>query len=178
MEPRADHACAVTQHFYGKKSKVTPPWTMGIMVTGGYRLRGAWTSSVEFLDFRTGKTYYIKYYNKLIFRFSILSLNSHDDDIYNLQRISTGKWTPTLYFPRLTSGRHYHGLTTIGLIPTVFGGWNNGSLSSIERIDYCDRKTGPIWKKTDNFMLLPREKFAYTRTPFEFMSDCDGAENT
>ena len=67
MEPRADHACAVMQHFYGKKSKVTPPWTMGIMVTGGYRLRGAWTSSVEFLDFRTGKTYYIKYYNKLIF---------------------------------------------------------------------------------------------------------------
>ena len=54
MEPRADHACAVVQHFYGKNSKQTPPWTTGIMVTGGYRLKGAWTSSADFLDFRTG----------------------------------------------------------------------------------------------------------------------------
>ena len=54
MEPRADHACAVVQHFYGKKSQLNPPWTTGIMVTGGYRLQGAWTSSVDFLDFRTG----------------------------------------------------------------------------------------------------------------------------
>ena len=53
-EPRADHACAVVQHFYGINSKTVPPWTTGIMVSGGYRLRGAWTSSVDFLDFRTG----------------------------------------------------------------------------------------------------------------------------
>ena len=53
-EPRADHACAVVQHFYGINSKTIPPWTTGIMVSGGYRLRGAWTSSVDFLDFRTG----------------------------------------------------------------------------------------------------------------------------
>ena len=85
-----------------------------------------------------------------------------------------GKWTSLLFFPRLTQGRHYHGLTTIGLIPTVFGGWNNGSLSSIERLDYCGRN-GPEWKETRNFMLLPREKFAYARTPADFISDCDGA---
>ena len=61
MEPRADHACAVVQHFYGKKSQLNPPWTTGIMVTGGYRLQGAWTSSVDFLDFRTGKRERLKY---------------------------------------------------------------------------------------------------------------------
>ena len=63
--PRSDHACAVVQHFYGKQSKASPPWTTGIMVAGGYRLRGAWISSVEFLDFRTGKTYHIGYKNNL-----------------------------------------------------------------------------------------------------------------
>ena len=65
-------------------------------------------------------------------------------------------------------------MTTIGLIPTVFGGWNNGSLSSIERLDYCGSK-GPQWKETKNFMLLPREKFAFARTPADFISDCAGA---
>ena len=85
-----------------------------------------------------------------------------------------GKWTSLLFFPRLNEARHYHGLTTIGLVPTVFGGWNNGSLSSIERIDYCE-SSGPVWKKTKNFMLLPREKFAYARTPSDFVSDCNGA---
>jgi len=137
-EPRADHACAVVQHFYGINSKTIPPWTTGIMVSGGYRLRGAWTSSVDFLDFRTGK------------------------------------WTSLLFFPRLTQGRHYHGLTTMGLVPTVFGGWNNGSLSSIEGLDYCG-SDGPMWKETKNFMLAPREKFAYARTPYDFASDCEGA---
>ena len=53
-QPRSDHACSVVQHFYGRDSKTVPPWTIGIMVTGGYRMRGAWTTSVEFLEFRTG----------------------------------------------------------------------------------------------------------------------------
>ena len=65
-EPRADHACAVVQHFYGKNAKITPPWTTGIMVTGGYRLRGAWTSSVDFLDFRTGMLCKNVVYNNLL----------------------------------------------------------------------------------------------------------------
>ena len=88
--------------------------------------------------------------------------------------IFSGKWTSLLFFPRLNQGRHYHGLTTMGLVPTVFGGWNNGSLSSIERLDYCG-SDGPMWKETKKFMLAPREKFAYARTPYDFASDCEGA---
>ena len=36
----------------------------------------------------------------------------------------------------LTEGRHYHGLTSMGLRPMVFGGWNNGSMSSYELLDF------------------------------------------
>ena len=81
--------------------KIEENWATGIMVAGGYKSHGAWTNTVEFFNFETGK------------------------------------WVPPAFFPQLTDGRHYHGVTTLGLIPTVFGGWNNGSLDSIEQLDYC-----------------------------------------
>lgn len=123
-DARSDHACAVVQH----------KWKTGIMVAGGYKMEGAWMSTVEFFDF--GK----------------------------------GEWIPLAFFPRMTDGRHYHGLTTLGLIPTVFGGWNNGSLSSIEQVNYC--QSTPMWKETQDWLRVAREKFSYARVPKSFLSDC------
>ena len=47
--------------------------------------------------------------------------------------IFPGKWR---LVASLTEGRHYHGLTSMGLRPMVFGGWNNGSMSSYELLDF------------------------------------------
>ena len=52
----------------------------------------------------------------------------------------------------MTEGRHYHGITTLGLIPTVFGGWNNGSLASIEQINYCSQP--PKWTETKDWLKV------------------------
>ena len=89
-----------------------------------------------------------------------------------------GTWTglPLPYFPQMTEGRHYHHITTLGLIPTVFGGWNNGSLASIERIDYCS-KSRPEWKETKDYLLVAREHFASVKVPPDFYKDCaEGGE--
>ena len=92
-------------------------------------------------------------------------------EFFNFQ---DGAWVPTAFFPALKNGRHYHGLTTLGSIPTVFGGWNNGSLSSIEQLDYCttkDRGT-PQWVETLDWLTIPREHFAFARVPPNFYTNC------
>ena len=65
-------------------------------------------------------------------------------------------------------------MTTIGLIPVVFGGWNNGALESAEYLDHCGEK--PEWKPVDKLLLAPREQFAWTRVPKDFLSNCISAE--
>ena len=79
-------------------------------------------------------------------------------------------WTPFTFFPQLSEGRHYHGATSLGLIPTIFGGWNNGSLASIERLNYCT--TPPTWVETKEWLLVGREHFAYAKVPSDFYKDC------
>ena len=60
-----------------------------------------------------------------------------------------------------------------GLIPTVFGGWNNGSLSSIEKLNYCNSlPSGKGWVEEQSWLLIPREHFAYTQIPRDFYQDC------
>ena len=76
----------------------------------------------------------------------------------------------------MKEGRHYHGITTLGLIPTIFGGWNNGSLASIEQINYCT-KPAPEWKETQNYLKVAREHFASVKIPNTFLTDCsEGGE--
>ena len=87
-------------------------------------------------------------------------------EFFNFEK---GEWTPFAFFPQLTDGRHYHGLTTLGLIPTLFGGWNNGSLDSIEYLDYCNEK----WVKNQEWLLVKREHFAYANVPKTFYKDCE-----
>lgn len=77
---------------------------------------------------------------------------------------------PFFFSPQLTDGRHYHGLTSLGLIPTVFGGWNNGSLASIEQLDYCGATEK--WVEKKDWLLVPREHFAYAQVPPDFYNDC------
>ena len=89
-------------------------------------------------------------------------------EFFNFEK---GAWVPLAFFPLLKNGRHYHGLTTLGLIPTVFGGWNNGSLNSIEQLDYCNKK-GPEWVETQEWLNVAREHFAYVRVPHDFYTDC------
>ena len=80
------------------------------------------------------------------------------------------------FFPALKNGRHYHGLTTLGLIPTVFGGWNNGSLNSIEQLDYCTKNKGdwttPKWVESQDWLSVAREHFASARVPNDFYTNC------
>ena len=54
----------------------------------------------------------------------------------------SGKWVPLAHFPSLMEGRHYHGVSTFGLVPHVFGGWNNGSLATVEQLDQCKLPPG------------------------------------
>lgn len=74
-------------------------------------------------------------------------------------------------FPRLNEGRHYNGLANIDFLPFVFGGWNNGSMNSLEYLD--EKIPEPTWKKEKNLhLVVAREKFAYVELPYEFMPDC------
>ena len=86
--------------------------------------------------------------------------------------IERGQFLSPDLFPRLNEGRHYNGLANIEFIPFVFGGWNNGSMSSLEYLD--ERMQSPIWKKATKKLSLriSREKFASVEVPFEFMPDC------
>ena len=94
-------------------------------------------------------------------------------EFFNFQN---GAWVPQAFFPALKNGRHYHGLTTLGLIPTVFGGWNNGSLNSIEQLDYCTQNKGtwttPQWVEFPDWLSVAREHFAYARVPQDFYTNC------
>lgn len=93
-------------------------------------------------------------------------------EFFNFEK---GIWTPFAFFPQMTEGRHYHGITTLGLIPTVFGGWNNGSLASIEQINYCSQP--PKWTETKDWLKVPREHFAAVKIPNTFLKDCsEGGE--
>ena len=82
-----------------------------------------------------------------------------------------GKWASTHHLPRLNEARHYNGLTTIGLVPVVFGGWSNGATRSAEELDFC-HKDGPKWVITKDYLLKPREKFTSMRVPRNFESSC------
>ena len=126
-EARSDMACEVVQY----------KWSVGIMVAGGYKLLGAWTSSVEFFDF------------------------------------GTGKWASTLHFPRMNEGRHNHGLTTVGMLPVVYGGWSNGAIRTAEKLDFCSNP--PKWVIMKDFLLKAREKFATIRVPKSFAESCVNA---
>ena len=55
FEARSGMACQVVQY----------KWTVGIMVAGGYKQEGAWTPSVEFLNFKTGRKGYTYYKQNL-----------------------------------------------------------------------------------------------------------------
>ena len=48
------------------------------------------------------------------------------------------------HFPRLNEARHYNGIGTLDFMPFVFGGWNNGSMSSLEFLD--ERSDIPKWR--------------------------------
>ena len=48
------------------------------------------------------------------------------------------------HFPRLNEARHYNGIGTLDFMPFVFGGWNNGSTSSLEYLD--ERSESPKWR--------------------------------
>ena len=89
-------------------------------------------------------------------------------EFFNFEK---GLWVPLAFFPQLTEGRHYHGLTTLGLIPTVFGGWNNGSLASIEKLNYCGKTAQ--WMETKSWLKVPREHFASVHVPKTFYNDCE-----
>ena len=81
------------------------------------------------------------------------------------------KWMSSLHLPRLNKGRHYHGLTTIGMVPLVFGGWSNRATKSAERLDFCDSE-GPKWVLIDDYLLKAREKFAVIKVPRSYKSSC------
>ncbi len=81
-----------------------------------------------------------------------------------------GEWIPLIHFPRMQDGRHYHGLASIGLVPYVFGGWNNGSLNSVEYLSSCDTSMDWIVGKLE--LIAKREKFAFTAVPPSFISAC------
>ena len=97
------------------------------------------------------------------------------------------------HFPRLNEARHYNGIGTLDFMPFVFGGWNNGSTSSLEYLD--ERSEIPKWRwgflwnfkvkivihkigsslnlRYAKFnLLIKREKFAYTEVPYDFMPEC------
>lgn len=79
---------------------------------------------------------------------------------------------PLAFFPSLMEGRHYHAITTFDLIPYVVGGWNNGSLNTMEYLDPCGEEME--WKKGKGKLMLKRERFAFTRVPKGFITvdDC------
>ena len=84
--------------------------------------------------------------------------------------IISGSWEPVTFNPYLTDGRHNHGMTTLNMIPAVFGGWNNGSLNTIEVFNDC--QSPPVWEKGPMKLLFKREKFATLRVPKSFATHC------
>ncbi len=53
-------------------------------------------------------------------------------------------------------------------MPHVFGGWNNGSMSSVERLDYCrlseEKAPAPGWVEVGDLMV--RRKILYYRSTY------------
>lgn len=80
------------------------------------------------------------------------------------------EWQLIDFLPYLVNGRHNHGFTTLSMKPAIFGGWNNGSMNSIELLNDC--KTPKIWEEQTTTLLERRERFATVRIPKSFAADC------
>ncbi|XP_040569413.1 uncharacterized protein [Lepeophtheirus salmonis] len=82
-----------------------------------------------------------------------------------------GKWKDLDILPMLSTPRHYHGMSILNSIPIIFGGWNNGALSSIEFLDgKSDKSMNTVtWRsRSDLNLTIRREKFGYTKIPSIF----------
>jgi hypothetical protein len=87
--------------------------------------------------------------------------------------IVRGKFLSPDLFPRLNEGRHYNGLANLDFVPFVFGGWNNGSMNSLEYLDERQNAESATWKMEKKMaMSVAREKFATAEVPYAFLPDC------
>lgn len=143
LQERSDHACALAQL----------GWETGIMVAGK-TFTTILCAASKFLNIHLGG-------------YKSSGAWTNTVEFFNFEK---GEWVPFFFSPQLTDGRHYHGLTSLGLIPTVFGGWNNGSLASIEQLDYCSQPER--WVEKKDWLLVGREHFAHAQVPPDFYSDC------